>query len=73
MLILTNLFALIGGLGATEIIVVGLVILVLFGANKIPTFMKGLGQGVREFKSAANSVKTELEKEVEQPTKDAKN
>jgi sec-independent protein translocase protein TatA len=49
----------------SEILVIALLVLVLFGANKIPQFMRGLGQGVREFKSAANSVKSELEKEPE--------
>lgn len=49
------------GIGTPELIVIAIVILVLFGAAKIPTFMRGLGQGVREFKNAANSVKTEIE------------
>lgn len=42
------------GLGAPELIVIGLGILLLFGAKKIPELMKGLGGGIKEFKKAAN-------------------
>lgn len=38
--------------GGTELIIIAVVILVLFGAKKIPQFAKGLGQGVKEFKDA---------------------
>ena len=40
-------------LGSTEIIVIALVVVVLFGARKIPELMKGVGHGVREFKKAS--------------------
>lgn len=40
----------IGNLGAGEIIVIALVVLLLFGGKKIPELMKGLGKGVRSFK-----------------------
>jgi sec-independent protein translocase protein TatA len=40
-------------LGPTEIILVAVVLLLLFGGRKIPELMKGLGQGVREFKKAS--------------------
>ena len=41
-------------IGATEIIVVSVLVLLLFGGKKIPELMKGLGQGVRSFKTAMN-------------------
>jgi sec-independent protein translocase protein TatA len=41
-------------LGTTEIIIIALVIVLLFGAKKIPDLMRGLGSGVREFKDAAS-------------------
>lgn len=41
-------------IGTTEIIVVCVLALLLFGGKKIPELMKGLGQGVRSFKSAMN-------------------
>ena len=37
-------------IGTTEIIVIALIILLLFGGAKIPQLMKGLGKGVREYK-----------------------
>jgi sec-independent protein translocase protein TatA len=50
-----------GGVGMQELLVIGLVILVFFGAKKIPEFMKGLGKGFREFKEGAREVKNDLE------------
>lgn len=40
----------VGNLGATEIILIVLVLILLFGGKKIPELMKGLGQGVKQFK-----------------------
>ena len=45
-----------GGIGMQEILIIGLVILVFFGAKKIPEFMKGLGKGVREFKDGVKEI-----------------
>jgi len=50
-----------GNLGFQEILLIAVVILVLFGARKIPEFMKGLGKGIREFNDAKENVKSELE------------
>lgn len=50
-----------GSFGTTEIIIVVLAILVLFGGRKIPEFMKGIGKGIREFNDAKNNVKREIE------------
>ena len=50
------------GLSGGELILIAVVALVLFGANKIPTFMKGLGQGIKEFKKASGDVQSELER-----------
>ena len=41
-----------GGLGAPEIILIIIAILLLFGGKKIPELMRGLGKGVKEFKDA---------------------
>jgi sec-independent protein translocase protein TatA len=38
------------GIGTTELLLIGLVILLLFGATRLPAALKGLGQGMREFK-----------------------
>jgi sec-independent protein translocase protein TatA len=48
-------------LGMGEIIMIGIFVLVFFGAKKIPDFMQGLGKGVREFKDALNNVKKDVE------------
>ncbi len=52
--------------GMGEWILIGLVVLIFFGAKKIPEFAKGLGRGIREFKDAVSDVK----KEVDQAGKD---
>jgi len=41
------------GMGGTELIIILVVVLLLFGGRKIPELMKGLGQGVKEFKDAS--------------------
>ncbi len=43
-----------GNFGATEIILILLVVVLLFGGRKIPELMKGIGQGMKEFKKASN-------------------
>jgi len=47
-------------IGVTEILLVLLILVLLFGGRKIPELMKGLGEGVKEFKKA---VKTDSEKD----------
>jgi len=43
-----------GDIGFTEILLILVVIVLLFGGRKIPELMKGLGQGMREFKKASS-------------------
>ena len=40
-------------IGTPELIIVGLVIVLLFGSKKIPEFMKGIGQAIKEFRNAS--------------------
>ncbi|MCT4601401.1 MAG: twin-arginine translocase TatA/TatE family subunit [Marinifilum sp.] len=49
-----NLFVLAGMIGAPQIILIIVVVLLLFGGRKIPELMKGLGQGMKEFKKATD-------------------
>ena len=53
--------------GVVEIVVIALVVLLLFGGKKIPELMRGLGSGVREFNSAKNSIKNEIEEGMKEP------
>tara|TARA_B100001123_G_scaffold152626_1_gene176617 strand:- start:80 stop:313 length:234 start_codon:yes stop_codon:yes gene_type:complete len=46
--------------GGWEMVVIAIVILLLFGAKKLPELAKGLGQGIREFKGAVDGVKDEI-------------
>jgi sec-independent protein translocase protein TatA len=53
------------GLGIQELIVIFLIILVLFGAKKLPEMGRGLGRGIREFKRATERVTDDEEDETE--------
>lgn len=46
-------------IGSTELLLIGGIALLLFGGKKLPEMMKGLGQGVREFKKGMREVKEE--------------
>ena len=48
--------------GGWEMVVIAIVILLLFGAKKLPELAKGLGKGIKEFKKASNDIKEEVEK-----------
>lgn len=52
-------------LGAPEIIIIALVILLIFGGKKIPELMKGIGKGVRSFKDGIKDVEDEISKDVD--------
>ena len=54
-------FLLIGGIGAPELILIVLVLLILFGGQKLPELMRGAGRGIREFKDAVNTATTDIE------------
>ena len=46
-------------IGTTELLLIGGMALLLFGGKKLPEMMRGLGQGVKEFKQGMKDVKTE--------------
>ncbi len=56
-----NTIFLFGMPGMGEWVVIGLFVLIFFGAKKIPEFAKGLGKGIREFKDAVKDVKKEVD------------
>ncbi|MBN1952961.1 MAG: twin-arginine translocase TatA/TatE family subunit [Bacteroidales bacterium] len=51
-------------LGTTEIVLIVLILLLLFGGRKIPELMRGLGQGMREFKKASKDEKPGNDKDA---------
>ena len=59
----------------SELIIIALVILLLFGGKKIPELMRGLGKGVKSFKDGVNEAKDEINKakdEIDKPADSAK-
>lgn len=56
-----NAYMAVLGLGGGELLLIFAVILILFGAKKIPEFAKGIGQGMKEFKKASREVSEELQ------------
>jgi sec-independent protein translocase protein TatA len=60
---------LLGFLGGSDWVVIGIVIIVLFGAKKVPELMKGLGEGVREFKKASREDETPAQPNPSNPPK----
>ena len=50
-----------GGIGAQELLLIFLIILLLFGARRLPEFGKSLGQGIRQFRSATKGIQDEIE------------
>jgi sec-independent protein translocase protein TatA len=59
--------AFIEGIGGPELMMIMFVILLLFGANKLPELARGLGKSVREFKKAASGVENEMRRAMEEP------
>lgn len=55
----------IGNLGWGEITIILFIVLLLFGAKKIPELAKGIGQGIKEFRNASKNVQENVNKEVE--------
>ena len=64
--ILTPLFM---GLGMKEILVIAILILLLFGAKRIPEFMKGLSSGIKEFKKSMKEDDKENDNTEDKTTK----
>lgn len=52
-----------GNIGGAELILIMTVILLVFGAKRIPEIARGLGQGIREFKKATSEISRELKLE----------
>ncbi len=62
-----------GNIGATEILVILLIVLILFGAKKIPELAKGIGKGMKEFKKAVKEVEEDINLDDTSEKKDTEN
>ena len=51
---MTNFALLIGGLGPTELVIILVILLVLFGGSRLPSLAKGMGESIRSFKQGIN-------------------
>jgi len=56
-----------GKIGPLEIVLILLVVILLFGGRKIPELMKGIGQGLKEFKKAKDTDTTDIKKDTGEP------
>lgn len=68
---ITPIFAGLGPLGTPELIIIAILVLVLFGAKKLPTFARSLGKSMGEFKKAREEFEHELtsaQDEAQRPT-----
>ncbi len=59
--------AFIEGIGGPELLLIMFIILLLFGANRLPELARGIGKSVREFKKAASGVEEEVRRAMEEP------
>lgn len=57
-----NTLFIFGFLGVTEIIIIGIIILLLFGGKKVPELMKGIGKGIKNFKDEVKGDNDEADK-----------
>jgi sec-independent protein translocase protein TatA len=57
---MTTTLCFLNGLGTSEIIIIALLVLLLFGGKKIPELMRGIGKGMRSFKEGMKEVEDEI-------------
>ena len=57
------------GLGGSEILIVLLIVLLLFGGRKLPELARGMGKAIREFKKASSEAEDDIKKAVEEEEK----
>jgi TatA/E family protein of Tat protein translocase len=69
---MTSSLAFIEGIGGPELMMIMFIVLLLFGANRLPELARGMGKSIREFKKAASGVENEVRRAMEdEPAKPA--
>lgn len=65
---MTTLLTILGlvGLGMPELLIIALIVLLLFGARKIPELMRGVGKGIRSFKEGMKDAGDEINKDSDE-------
>lgn len=65
---MTTLLTILGllGLGTQELLIIALIVLLLFGARKIPELMRGIGKGIRYFKEGMKDAGDEINKDSDE-------
>ncbi|MCS6967829.1 MAG: twin-arginine translocase TatA/TatE family subunit [Cytophagales bacterium] len=66
---LESVLGFLGNMGGPEILLILFVILLFFGAKKLPELARGLGRGIREFKEATREIRDEIEQSVKEEPK----
>ena len=66
---LNTVFAFLSGIGTGEIMLILFIVVLLFGAKKIPELARGMGRGIREFKDATKEIQSEIENGVKDEPK----
>jgi sec-independent protein translocase protein TatA len=68
---MTTLLTILGllGLGTQELLIIALIVLLLFGARKIPELMRGVGKGIRYFKEGMKDAGDEINKDSDESTR----
>jgi sec-independent protein translocase protein TatA len=59
-------------LGATELLIILVIVVLIFGVNKIPQLGKGIGEGIKNFKSAIKSVHEDEEDKTDKTKEEKK-
>lgn len=57
---MSTLFLFLGSLGGSEMFLIFVVVLLMFGGKKIPELMRGLGKGISEFNNAKANIESEI-------------
>ncbi len=67
---MTPFIALIGGLGWPELLLIGVVVLLVFGPRRLPEIAESLGSSIKKFRKATRDVQDEVKREIDAAPRD---